>query len=79
MNKEEIIKDFVNSDTFEIIEDYISKPYIETINELENNWNELKEWLENELDIQKSLNAYGFIGIYQYTINKMQEIEKKQQ
>lgn len=70
-DKEKIIKEFVNSDTFEIIEDYISKPYIETINELENNWNTFKKWLNNV----RSWNGNTFD--YEDLMNKMQQIERR--
>lgn len=46
MNKKEIIEEFVNSKDFEIIESYISEPYEETIKELDEENQQLKEKIE---------------------------------
>jgi len=46
MSEEDIIDEFVNSSNFEIIDNYISKPYIETIEELDKEIERLKEKLQ---------------------------------
>lgn len=43
MNEKEIIKEFVNSKNFAIIQDYISNPYEETIEEMQQENDQLKE------------------------------------
>ena len=56
--------------------DCIENQYNE-IRQLQNNWNELKEWL---IQIQKikGINQQGFSwGIAQEVLNKMQEIEER--
>lgn len=56
MNEKEVIDRFVNSPEFYIIEEYVSKPYEDTIIEqdkeiqvLKNNWDELKNMVDNEI------------------------------
>ena len=44
------------------------------VERLENNWNELKEWLENTIEQYGGWAKFRFESVY----NKMQEIEKKQ-
>lgn len=66
MNKEEIILKFVNSDEFSVIEDYISKPYIETIKELEQERNKYKELYEKEKEKNEKAIEYLTNG---YLIN----------
>ena len=48
------------------------------IEQLQNNWNELKKWLEDELEIFKSRNCYdrkNLIIAIETVLNKMQELE----
>ena len=71
MNEEKIIEKFVNSKDFFVIENYISKPYEETIEELEHNWNELEKWLREQIGRGMLENS-----IFIEVIHKMQELEE---
>lgn len=45
---------------------------LEKYNKLQNNWNELKKWLEEEIT-----QYYGYTKMrYEYVYNKMQELEQ---
>ena len=65
MNKEEKIEISVNQEDVQNIIDCYEKD-IKYITKLENNWNELKEWLKNRED-----EAY----IYTKVLDKMEVIE----
>lgn len=60
MNNEEyrknVINKIVNSDEFMIIEDYISSPYIDTIEEIDNELNKYKKVI---YEIKRILKDYG--------------------
>jgi len=53
MSEEDIIKQFVNSDNFTIIHNYISKPYEETINDLQQKIDNTLEWIDRTIEIIK--------------------------
>ena len=49
--------------------------YIKELEQLQNNWNELKKWLI-QLQKFKGINQQGFSwGVAQEVLNKMQELE----
>ena len=55
------------------------KVLLNYIGQLQNNWNELKKWLEEELEILKSRNCYdrkNLIIVIETVLNKMQELEQ---
>ena len=70
MNKEEKIEISVNQEDVQNIIDCYEKD-IEYITKLENNWNELKEWLEETIEQYGGFARFRFECVY----NKMQEIE----
>ena len=74
MNEEKIIEKFVNSKDFFVIENYISKPYEETIEELEHNWNELKKYIGSEWYCFD--NESVEYDVAKDILNKMQELEE---
>lgn len=81
MNEKEVIDKFVNSAEFYIIEEYVSKPYEDTIIEqdeeiqrLKNNWDELKECIKNRLHTI-TMHPY-MIHSYEFVLDKMKEIEE---
>ena len=47
------------------------------VERLENNWNELKEHIKNEMFIQDKLGSYAFVKFYSDLLDKMQEIESE--
>ena len=49
MTEKEIITKFVNSDSFPIIHNYVSKSYEDTINELQQEKDNLIKYLENTI------------------------------
>ena len=75
MNKEEKIEISVNQEDVQNIIDCYEKD-IEYIKKLENNWNELKEWLNDYLNREfpdnVDLKLYMFCEM---VMEKMQEIE----
>ena len=71
MNEEKIIEKFVNSKDFFVIENYISKPYEETIEELEHNWNELKKWLEGYIQSYENRMNLPFGDVIRLSKEKM--------
>ena len=80
MNKEEQAFYFLLDDYMQIPktwEDYqIIKNAIAENKQLKDNWNKLKEWLEEE--IQDSLNTWGEVyprDTYKNVLEQMQEIE----
>lgn len=53
--------------------------------ELQNNWNELKKWLEEQKEFIEDIptftleithNHFGMVGAYKNTLSKMQELEQ---
>lgn len=53
MTEKEIITEFVNSDSFPIIHNYISRPYEETINEMQQDKDNLIKYLEEKISLLK--------------------------
>lgn len=70
-----IIDEFVNSKDYFVIDYYISKPYIETIQEMEQEKQQLKSVLD---EIRELMNRYN-LGKYDYSIPtfEIQEILDK--
>lgn len=64
--EKQIILDFVNSDNFEVIEDYITKSYIETIEELDQANKKYKEVIDK---LKKCIN--DFPAIHYSSIEKV--------
>ena len=81
MNKERFEISVNQEDVQNIINCY--EKDIEYIKQLEDNWNKLKEWLEEEITNDKSctdlitrcLSVQDLIDEKQYILDKMQEIE----
>ena len=75
MNKEEFLKqDKLINQVYKDTEDYGRMQFVREIVKLQNNWNELKEWLEDENNQQYSKYIYNY-SINNWVLNKMQEIE----
>ena len=79
MNKAKRIKISVDKEDVQNIIDCYEKD-IEYIKKLENNWNELKEWLEEVQ--QEEFDINGFTGVcteirINCILDKMQEIESR--
>lgn len=72
-----------NKTTCEYYEEYLRNYQKEKL-QLQNNWNELKKWLEEAIKETESslsykvgdLDAVGFIVAYKETLNKMQELKR---
>lgn len=47
----------------------------ETIDQLTNNWNELEEWIVNEIEVSKKILDHHWF-YYQIVLNKMKEIKE---
>ena len=47
------------------------------IEKLENNWDDLKEHIKNEMFIQDKLGSYAFVKFYSDLLDKMEEIESR--
>ena len=73
MNKEERFEISVNQEDVQNIINCYEKD-IEYIKKLENNWNELKEWLENELKLK---HLFEYDCAIKDVIYIMQEIESR--
>lgn len=72
MNKEEFLKqDKIINQVYKETEDYGRMQFVKEIVKLQNNWNELKEWLENTIEQYGGFAKFRFECVY----NKMQEIE----
>lgn len=51
---------------------------VDYINQLQNNWNELKKWLAEEIEEQERIwRQRGIIYSYKKVFDKMQELENK--
>ncbi len=90
MNDEELIERIINLNYREFgaevgndLKRIIIKKEQE-INQLQSNWNSLREWLEKEIDFQSKIgrtiiNGMTFIGqnesVYKGVLNKMNELE----
>lgn len=95
---EKIIKYFINDAWFTIFnaEECNDEPYkllnpievneiMDYITKLQNNWNELKKWLEEQKEFLENIptftleithNHFGMVGAYKNTLGKMQELEQ---
>lgn len=72
MNKEKRIKISVDKEDVQNIIDCYERD-IEYIKKLENNWNELKEFLKEKMSIYEYQEASNFYVV----LNKIQEIESR--
>ena len=63
----------------------MQKELTETINKLQNNWNELKKWLEEQKEFINDIptfsndiknNHIGMVGAYNNSLDKMKELEQ---
>ena len=63
----------------------IANKYNNLVEELQNNWNELKKWLEEQKEFINDIpifsndiknNHIGMIGAYNNSLDKMQELER---
>ena len=83
LDKQIVMESFVEEVDYCInVNGYISldvlNKYVRNINELEqlqNNWNELKKWLEEESN--NTIYATGHLTAICMTLNKMQELEEE--
>lgn len=76
--EKKVIQAFVNSENFKIIDKYISTPYIETIKELDSNWEDLKKWLVEKSDacrLKGTATESLRWGTYDEVLNKMIGLE----
>jgi hypothetical protein len=63
---------FKNAMTYEEFEDILDKRYLVLTDKSQNNWNELKKWLEEESKLKGSETAYLYYG---KVLKQMQELE----
>lgn len=74
-NKEELVNHIIDLEKYSN-ED---KKEIRNLKQLQNNWNELKKWLEDEIDYCSGTDDMDFISMknaYESTMLEMQELEQ---